>query len=1004
MENGMSSGFVHCMIKDVYGFLWIGTQAGLDRFDGNSFKLFLPNLNDSKSLLNKNIRGLIEDSLHNIWIGTDEGLSRYDTKADTFTNFLPAIDTPGSVNMMIPFWATKDELFCLEAFSKITVFDIHSFKKKTFNHPHPFENNYSPRIQDLIYEERSNAVWRLPETDETTGGGLYCFNLSTGKEDHFDWPCFKNIAHHFHWSEGMCYDKLRNSIWINNAEGLMQFTLNDKQFHYIDAVKQIHNPAPGIHMDNKDRVWVGTNHPNGMFIFNPVTQIASIPFPDDSVLQKNINEQNLKIYCDRDGMAWIVYWTQKGRGVNQLIPFSPAAMRYPKNNKVKIWDRRMINSPSPGLEDMKGIDRKKRFYFLSADLSGKKAWLGNEVDGELKLADLNSRLCQPVVVKNRLGKVIRLVELPEIYFGPFARIFKENLIIWAVKQDKTKAIFMLDKDSAIAREILTIPNVQIANMMVDDDHLFIKTKNKLITNLTYSYLNGEFVRMKIPLDSIAWTAITSNVKDSSWWIASDRKLIHYKKDFKYLQTYSSEEMVPGGNDLYNLVIDAQDNIWFNTSRSLIRLHPATGQFISLSEKDGFQSQQYNIFVTSPTKIAGGDFILEGGYQGIDYIIPDRLEKEYAPSSVYIKSLEINQSPFPLSAGINNVHEIDLKYFQNQISIETGIIDYYSKGNSRLRYKLDKRDSNWQYGTYYNTIRYEGLPAGDYKLIMQASNVINEFNGPEKVFLIHISRAFWNTWWFRSVMTLCAISLIYILIRSRLQKKFHVQLENSQKEKQLADLRHKTAEFEMQALRAQMNPHFIFNSLNSINRFILRNDKALASEYLTKFSKLVRLILQNSQTSLISLESELESLELYISLEALRFDNRFNYKISISPELDMAMLKIPPLIIQPYVENAIWHGLMPKEEKGQLDIEISQENNLLYIKIADDGVGRRQSAIHSGSSPLQHKSMGLRITANRIAALQITDSENSSVTIIDLINPDGTAAGTEVTVKIPILYD
>jgi len=157
-------------------------------------------------------------------------------------------------------------------------------------------------------------------------------------------------------------------------------------------------------------------------------------------------------------------------------------------------------------------------------------------------------------------------------------------------------------------------------------------------------------------------------------------------------------------------------------------------------------------------------------------------------------------------------------------------------------------------------------------------------------------------------------------------------EKLKNERTHAELEQKATELEMQALRAQMNPHFIFNSLNSINRFILQNNKAEASEYLTKFSRLVRLILQNSQASLIPLESELESLELYLGLEALRFDHHFKYRISVRKDLDIEVLKVPPLIIQPYVENAIWHGLMHKEEKGKLDIEVSHENNHLFFKI------------------------------------------------------------------------
>ncbi|HSZ33285.1 MAG TPA: histidine kinase, partial [Puia sp.] len=160
------------------------------------------------------------------------------------------------------------------------------------------------------------------------------------------------------------------------------------------------------------------------------------------------------------------------------------------------------------------------------------------------------------------------------------------------------------------------------------------------------------------------------------------------------------------------------------------------------------------------------------------------------------------------------------------------------------------------------------------------------------------------------------------------------LYRNNRQKQFADLRHKTTELEMQALRAQMNPHFIFNSLNSINRFILQNNRLQASEYLTKFSRLVRLILQNSQAAMITLESELESVKLYLILEALRFDYHFEYKISVYPDLDISALKVPPLIIQPYVENAVWHGLMHKEEKGKLDIELSQENDYLYFKITD----------------------------------------------------------------------
>lgn len=229
------------------------------------------------------------------------------------------------------------------------------------------------------------------------------------------------------------------------------------------------------------------------------------------------------------------------------------------------------------------------------------------------------------------------------------------------------------------------------------------------------------------------------------------------------------------------------------------------------------------------------------------------------------------------------------------------------------------------------------------------------------------------------------------------------LQKLESERSKSELQKQSAELEMQALRAQMNPHFIFNSLNSINRFILQNNRSMASEYLTKFSKLIRLILQNSQSSLILLESELESLQLYLELEEVRFDHHFQFTIHVDKDVDVSAIKVPPLIIQPYAENAIWHGLMHKEENGHLQIELYMEESMLCCKVADDGVGRRKAIGLKSKSASTHKSMGMQITASRIAMLQNGDQSGTQIKITDLILEDGTAGGTEVLLKIPVQY-
>jgi tetratricopeptide (TPR) repeat protein len=292
---------------------------------------------------------------------------------------------------------------------------------------------------------------------------------------------------------------------------------------------------------------------------------------------------------------------------------------------------------------------------------------------------------------------------------------------------------------------------------------------------------------------------------------------------------------------------------------------------------------------------------------------------------------------------------------------------------------------WRMTNYKNQAEYEKE--------LEKVSVLDEDNKIKKNELKQASILKWVL-----IISLLIVALSgLIMYRNFELRRKNAKLRNT-------ELQQQKTELEMQALRAQMNPHFIFNSLNSINRFIMQNDRAQASAYLTKFSRLVRMILQNSQASLITLESELESLQLYLEMEALRFNYHFGYKISVPENIDISALKVPPLFIQPYVENTIWHGLMHKEEKGQLDIEISQEGRFLFFKIRDNGIGRKQSAALASKSATRHKSMGLQITADRIAMMQRANGNVQPIIINDLVHADGSPAGTEIIIKIPVIYD
>ena len=245
----------------------------------------------------------------------------------------------------------------------------------------------------------------------------------------------------------------------------------------------------------------------------------------------------------------------------------------------------------------------------------------------------------------------------------------------------------------------------------------------------------------------------------------------------------------------------------------------------------------------------------------------------------------------------------------------------------------------------------------------------------------------------------------LLLKRKNEKLKREQLENAMKlqqlenEKRNAELQQHAAELEMQALRAQMNPHFIFNCLSSINRIILKNESQTASDYLTRFSRLIRMVLINSQKAMIALEDELQMLRLYLDMERLRFKNSFDYSIIFTNTIDEGAVFIPPLLLQPFCENAIWHGLMQKEGQGHLNIELSMQDNILHCIISDDGIGREKAAALKSKSAEKEKSMGLAITAQRLALLNQNKNVQTFYTIEDNRDADNHIAGTKVILKI-----
>jgi sensor histidine kinase YesM len=241
----------------------------------------------------------------------------------------------------------------------------------------------------------------------------------------------------------------------------------------------------------------------------------------------------------------------------------------------------------------------------------------------------------------------------------------------------------------------------------------------------------------------------------------------------------------------------------------------------------------------------------------------------------------------------------------------------------------------------------------------------------------------------------------------LQRTNEIEEQSRHLEKQRADqlrlsFEQRLSEIEMSALRAQMNPHFIFNCLNSIKLYTTDNESAKAADYLTKFSRLIRLVLENSRSEKVTLKNELEALALYMEMETMRFKNKLNFTIETDLNLDTDLIEIPPLLLQPYVENAIWHGLMHKKDGGSVQIKIRQpETDRLQITITDNGIGRAKAAALKSKSVIPGKSFGMKLTGERIDLINQVYKTHAKVQVNDLTDTEGNAAGTEVVIEILI---
>jgi ligand-binding sensor domain-containing protein len=930
------------LLEDHNGTLWVGTNKGLDTLNRQTGKFthIKDNSEDGLALGQEQIRVLYEDRNGTIWIGCGN-----------------------------TFGAQDPLLHGLYKFDKATR------KITRYHHHEKDETSLVDNRVRAIFEDSRGVLWI-----GTAGDGLHIMDREKGTFQRclYDPKNLQKLSrppvnvHADYAADHITFinEDLQGCIWIGTyAAGINRYNPVAKTMEYFgNSGNDSHNIGKndfwGLLKTKDNLLWASGWEPA-----NESQVLYRISTLTDRLPYSHYGKEVRAFAQAADGVMWI--------GTNRGLLKDKEDVFLPNTNKAIatnfIWSLEHDSLNNLWVSTLDGL------YYLDKITNTATAFRHDD-------KNLNSIASEAVYATQLMGDGTILI-------GTYQGLDQMNISTGIIKHHVYNPI---DSGSINANRVTCIKKDRAGNIWVG-------------TTKGLNRFDQHTGRFSNDLD-VNGSAIFFIFEDSrsNIWVGSYRSGLYvYNQQLKKFSTFNDSTGLINNTILVKgMTEDSAHLLWLNTDIGFIQLNAETKEAVLFGKSWGIDPKVTigNGFTSLQGEIYFGD---TAGYY---HFQPERFKKETVikPQPYISKFFISNRQLIPgkdkvLPQRLSQTEKITLHYDQNNFAIEFTNIDFVTlEQEKNLLYKLDNYDEAWRKSSDEKKAYYYNVPPGNYVFRVKAVN--SQGTWAEQRVVIIVTPAWWNTWWFRIAAGIFLIALLYSLIRWRLHEKFNRQLELSEKEKKLAELQQQKMELEMQALRAQMNPHFIFNSLNSINNFILENDRVMASAYLNKFSKLVRMILQNSKASLISLESELEALKLYLELEALRFNYHFTYRITVPKEIDIEGLKVPPLIIQPYAENAIWHGLMQKENKGLLDIEISQENDHLFFKIADDGIGRQASAAAASKSATMHKSMGLQITADRIAMMQHSNGTSSPVTIIDLLHPDGSGAGTEVFIKIPVIYD
>lgn len=937
-DDGLPSPEIHDILQDSAGFIWLGTTSGLVKYDGYNFHTF--SFNDQ--LVDNSVVKMYLDNQNRIWFGTFNGmLCRFDNGQLKVFPHNDKLPKGHEADLIANIFIDKDSLVWLTYFNHHGLYTLDSQEKYTRINPFP-EKDFE--IYALYFTIKENNIVHVRKKD----------------------PILQNSTklQEFSPNSFVLTEDLKPPIWTNHIcvithqDSLIFFTKDTRLFKYNRYTKRLvykeyGNATLKVFIDSKNCLWLNIMG-NGVYRY----QNADI----NSEPEKLLNNYTISnVFEDNQGNYWFTtsyngLLFSPGLGIKTY--FNESIGKQFTCDHLEIHNGKLVFSEAPNkLHVFKDDQLEKKQTYIQKNRKGYFKDLLITQDGQiwpLRRTKATFTVEGEKRKKPRLSKAnytIHEISKDSLAFGlvsGFSIIYKNEEVYYS-GPEFTEKVF---------------------SIYVDDDKVFwIGTLRGL-----WKYKDGEYFDLR---ENNLYNTRISN-------ITGNKKLTlvgtHTKGIFCHIDSYVITINKNDGlsqNQINKLFIESDSVFWAATNTGLNRIS-VTGEF------------PYTVKVRVFTEVHGlpskkiNDLDIEGNtlwiatQKGIGTLDLNASLPKLSPIKLFLESFIAGDDTLAVYDDLLVVAPA-----HNDINISVKALCYGQSGEINYKYRLEGFDKNWK-SSISPVIRYTSLPPGKYTLYVVATNF--DGNSDQIVKEIQIEAHFTQKLWF--------FILIYSLGFGILIYIFHLILRTY---KRRSEIRQQLLLSEQKALSSQMNPHFIFNSLNSIQSFILNSDIDASQEYLVNFAVLIRKTLENSHKRFIPLEEELDVISLYVKLEQLRFNPSFNFTMETDPKINPKKFMVPPMLIQPLIENSIWHGLSPSSKEKSLNIRLKYlDDTQIECEIEDNGIGREASLKNKRAL---HKSRGIANTEERIRLLNESEHISIDLKILDLKTDENNPVGTKAVLRL-----